>query len=49
MTNWKAMQVPVDKQKRLAPPIGVNTRYLAAGSWRADASKGGVFRPKGKR
>jgi len=49
VTNWLAMQVPRDKNKKLSAPGGVRTRYLSAGSWRADLSKGGVLRPKGKR
>jgi len=49
MTNWEAMQAPRDKNKRIAVPHGVRTRYLSAGSWRADKSKGGALRPKGKR
>jgi hypothetical protein len=49
MTNWEAMQVPSDpKTKKAAVPHGLKTRYMAAGHWRADKSKGGAFRPKGK-
>jgi hypothetical protein len=48
MTNWKAMQAPTDKNKKLSAPRGVYPRYLAAGSRRADLSKGGVLRPKRK-
>lgn len=46
MTNWKAMQVPMDKDKKKpAPPVGVRTRYLSMGSWHAMSSKGGQMRP----
>jgi hypothetical protein len=49
MTNWDAMQVPTDpKSKHAMTPRGIKTRYLAGGHWRADKSKGGALRPKGK-
>lgn len=47
MTNWRAMQTPIDKAKGgkvHSAQIGVKPRYLAMGSWKADLSKGGVKR-----
>lgn len=51
MTNWKAMQVPgiaagKGAAKTHSRPGEVRTRYLAMGSWHADASKGGTRRIK---
>ena len=44
-TNWRAMQVPTDKQtKQPVVPYGICTRYFQGGHWRADKSKGGAYR-----
>lgn len=46
-TNWKAMQVPVDKKGK-APayhaPRDVSVKRMSMGSWHANQSKGGVKR-----
>lgn len=48
MTNWRAVQVPVDKTNPRVriPPAGVRVRYLSMGSWHADLSKEGSCRLK---
>jgi hypothetical protein len=46
MTNWRAMQAPIDKSKKLAAiaPHGVKPRYMKMGSWHANLSKNGARR-----
>mgnify|MGYP001618013535 CR=1 FL=1 len=49
MTNWKALQVPVDKTtKEALIPYGILPRYMAMGSFHADAHHDGQSRKKYK-
>ena len=49
-TNWKAMQVPVDKKSAKGgvyhPARDCSVKRMAMGSWRANQSKGGALRPR---
>jgi hypothetical protein len=50
MTDGKAMQIAgAIKSKAPKPdmPGGILPRHMAMGSWKADLSMGGKFRPKG--
>ena len=47
MTNWKAMQVPKHPTtKEAIVPHGIKPKYLAMGSFHADAHKEGKSRRK---
>lgn len=46
-TNWKAVQVPVDKKGKTAtyhPARDACVKRMSMGSWHANQSKGGVKR-----
>lgn len=47
-TNWKAMQAAgARKPDTFTPPSNIRAKYMAMGSWRADASKNGAKRKRG--
>ena len=49
MTNWKAMQCPLDKTtKEALIPYGIIPKYMAMGSFHADARQAGQSRKKYK-
>lgn len=44
-TNWRALQVPMDKNTKESPrQVGILPRYMSMGSFHADFSKGGKSR-----
>lgn len=45
MTNWRALQVPVDKEtKQYMPQHGIKPKYFSGGTWKADSRKRGAKR-----